>query len=196
MSKHLIIPGLTVTDDMFEVARAAQAEHFPTVPALTIEQFLDATNWFLVPDPEGRGYKAEYQIIQTEDLTGKFNRWMAPDLRKGETPAPHSHPWEKFDAYVLHGGGYTDLHYAKVGDGVISTPKIHRRGAVNTILKDGFHEVVEVDPQTLTMMVCGKGVRGDWGYLDPVTGAYTHNKDQVDPHFKVNAKKLNPQLKR
>lgn len=194
MNSTVIVPGLVVNGDMFDRATAALGLKAPELPPLTWEQFIDDANWFLVPDPDGFGYKGEYVVLRTAERTIKLNRWMGPDLRSGQQPMPHNHPWELFVADILL-GGYTEERYEVVDGEVRNSTSSHREGGVNSIPKGVYHEVVSIDPGTLTMMDCGLGTKGDWGYIDPRTGLYTHNSDAPDPTFMDRAKALNPRLR-
>jgi hypothetical protein len=196
MQQIVVVPGLMVSDEMFECAQLAVATCAPDLPELTWEQFTSDENWFLVPGPDGFGYKGEYVVTMTQERTIKLNRWMAPDLRKGQTPQPHNHPWQQFDGHILL-GGYTEDRYERADDGVHKTTVTHRQGSINTLLQPTFHEVTEIESGTLTMMLCAEGVRGAWGYIDPNTGEFRHNKHPrvIDPTFKDHAKALNPRLR-
>jgi hypothetical protein len=190
----VIVPGLVVDDDMFDRAASALALKAPELPLLTWGQFTDDGNWFLVPDPDGFGYKGEYVALRTADHTVKINRWMGPDLRSGQQPMPHNHPWVEFTANIL-AGGYTEDRYEVVGGEVRRNIASHRESDTNVIARDTYHEVVDIDKRTLTIMDCGLGVKGDWGYIDPRTGLYIPNTDVADPTFMDRAKALNPRLR-
>jgi hypothetical protein len=159
---------------------------------ITWGDFIDQDNWFFVPDPDGVGYKAEYLVLRSEDRTVKINLWMKPDLRAGDAPMPHNHPWP-FTAYVLM-GGYTESRYEVVDGKVTTTTEEHRAGDKNHVPLDLFHEVTEIhDPgRTLTLMVCGRGNKGQWGYIDPNTGEFRPN--QPDPTFLERAREINPRM--
>jgi hypothetical protein len=192
MQSVQIIPGLHVDEEMFERATEALAAHTPD-QKITWESFIDQNNWLLVPDPDGFGYKAEYKVLQSANRTIKINLWMSPDLRAGDAPMPHNHPWP-FTAYVLM-GGYKESRYKVVDGNVITTTEVHRAGDENDVPIDLFHEVTEIhEPgRTLTLMVCGEGIQGEWGYIDPETGEFRPN--QPDPSFKMHLRERNPRLR-
>jgi hypothetical protein len=53
--------------------------------------------------------------------------------------------------------------------------------------------VNDLEPgRTLTLMVCGRGNKGQWGYIDPDTGEYRDN--EPDPTFLERAKRINPRM--
>ncbi|MEU7004335.1 hypothetical protein [Nonomuraea sp. NPDC046570] len=107
----LIVPGLTVTAAMYEVAAAGIELHSPDVGPLTWETWTDPARWTLVPDEQTmRAFKAEFTLRDYADGTlRRINLWHEPDLRGGASPKPHSHPWP-FIAHVL-AGGYSEQRY-------------------------------------------------------------------------------------
>ncbi|MFG2684336.1 hypothetical protein [Streptomyces sp. NPDC048392] len=192
MERVEIVPGLIVDEEMYERAVQGLAEHAPD-QKLTWEAFTNEASWLLVPDPDGAGYKAELVMSREAERTIKINLWMSPDLRAGETPAPHNHPWQ-FDAFVLM-GGYTEQRYKLVDGQVHTETQTHEAGGRNHLPLDEYHEVTKIhEPaRTLTLMVCGEGRKGDWGYLDPATGKVEAN--QPDPTFKARLVALNPRMR-
>lgn len=192
MSSVQVIPGLTVDQTMFHAAAAGLAAHAPG-ERLTWEMFTGANSWTLIPDPDGFGYKAECVLRREPTRTVKINLWMGPDLRDGQAPRPHNHPWE-FTAHVLL-GGYTEQRYELAGKAVKSTAETHLVGGQNHVPLSTFHEVTEIaEPgRTLTLMLCGEGTHGDWGYLDPETGKVTVNV--ADPGFQARLAQLNPRMR-
>jgi hypothetical protein len=188
----LIIPGLAIEEEHFELAAAALSEHAPH-RALTWEAFTRPTNWWLVPDPGGKPYKAEFELIKTKQRTIKINIWFAPDLRRDGTPQPHNHPRD-FNAFTI-AGGYEESRFARRGSTVDSITRTHSAGDVNAITRAEFHEVVAIhDPgRTMSLMVCGEWVRGSWGHLEPDTGRVQLNDPAVDPGFNDRLYAINPQ---
>lgn len=193
MERIEIIPGLIVDEEMHQHAVRGLAEHTPA-EKLTWETFADENSWLLVPDPDGAGYKAELVLRRDKDHTVKINLWMSPDLRAGAEPQPHNHPWE-FSAYVLM-GGYTEQRYRVVDGAVRTETQEHERGGHNHVPLDVYHEVTKIhDPgKTLTLMVCGQGRKGEWGYLNLTSGKF--EKNQPDPTFKERMVALNPRMAR
>uniref|UniRef100_UPI003F4977B7 hypothetical protein n=1 Tax=Amycolatopsis sp. CA-096443 TaxID=3239919 RepID=UPI003F4977B7 len=87
-----------------------------------------------------------------------------------------------------------------IGDLVDGQPPVraqlgieHRAGGRNDVPRSVYHEVTEIhEPgRTLSLMVCGRGERGAWGYLD-TTGL--HTPTAPDPDFKAKLRQLNPHL--
>lgn len=193
MATHHLIPGLTLRTDMYDAAVAALAQHAPAY-TLDRDRFFAASSWTLVPDPDGVGYKAELTLrLDGQPDMVRFNRWMRPDLRGGQQPRPHSHPWW-FRSYVLD-GGYSEVR-REVVDGQIQTAAgSYRSGQANEMPLHVFHEVVEIDDPAaaLSMMVIGPG-RQPWGYLDLDTGEF--ERATLDPGFMARQNAINPQHRR
>ncbi|MFF4607905.1 hypothetical protein ACFY12_34855 [Streptomyces sp. NPDC001339] len=187
-----IIPGLIVDEEMYDKAVHGLIEHTPE-EKLTWESFTDEHSWLLIPGLDGAGYKAELVLRREKDRTIKINLWMAPDLRAGQTPAPHNHPWE-FHAHILM-GGYTEQRYQLVDGKVRTETQIHEAGGQNHLPLDIYHEVTKIHApaRTLTLMVCSGGRKGDWGYLNTETAVFAAN--QPDPTFKAHLQALNPRLR-
>ncbi|MER5301358.1 hypothetical protein ABT039_18050 [Streptomyces lasiicapitis] len=192
MASIEIGPGLLLDDVLFGAAEAGTATHTPHLAPLTWETFTAPSGWTLVPDDCGNGYKAELVLLSIRTATVKINLWFAPDLRGDQQPAPHSHPWD-FNAHVLL-GGYSEDRYIPDGAGAVRADHgvEHCRGGINTVPREIYHEVTDIhEPgRTLTLMVCGPGERGRWGYLDTTTGQ--HRAPGPDPGFSARLKAINP----
>ncbi|MEU8954925.1 hypothetical protein AB0C93_11535 [Streptomyces sp. NPDC048518] len=192
MATIQIGPGLVLDDVLYGAAEAGTATHVPHLAPLTWETFTAPPRWTLVPDGCGNGYKAELTLLGTRKATVKINLWIAPDLRGDQQPAPHSHPWD-FDAHVLL-GGYSEDRYIPDGDGGVRAEHGvgHSSGGSNTVPRDVYHEVTEIHQpgRTLTLMVCGPGERGRWGYLDLATGQ--HRAAAPDLDFSARLQAINP----
>jgi hypothetical protein len=50
-----------------------------------------------------------------------------------------------------------------------------------------------VSGRTLTLMDCGQGKPGEWGYLDPDTGRF--NRNAPDPQFMALLRDRNPHMR-
>lgn len=187
-----IVPGLVVDEEMFDAAVRGLAARTP-YERLTWGTFTDERHWTLIPDPQGSGYKAEYLVRRESERTVKINLWLGPDLRDGSAPRPHNHPWP-FTAFILL-GGYTEDRYEPVRGRVHRTTRVHEAGERNHLPLTAFHEVTHLSApgRTLTLLVCGAGRTGAWGYLDPETGRFQENRP--DPGFRAHLKALNPRLR-
>lgn len=167
-----LTPHLTLTHELYRAALLGMARHVPDLPALSWEDYCSA-DWLLVGDVgTGQPYKAERVLTRERQRTAKLNIWLAPDLRDGQAPKPHNHPWV-FDAHVLT-GFYGEDRWT-VRDGIVSPREqvFQQAGQTNHIERDIFHEVsaIGVPGATETLMVTGPG-EGPWGYVDLATGAF------------------------
>jgi hypothetical protein len=191
-----VADGLRLDPEMYETTVAALQRVAPEVATkLSWERFTRRESWTLVPDanrPQVPFYKAELVLLERAPWTRalKVNVWVAPDLRRDGAPMPHNHPWP-FNAHVLL-GGYKEDRYA-LNDGHVDNRE-HKEGDINEIPLTTFHEVTEilVPGRTLTLMDCGKGTPGTWGYLDPDTGQFT--RDKPDPAFMTLLRDRNPHM--
>jgi hypothetical protein len=187
-----VVPGLVVDRRLYEVAVQGLKKHAPD-ETLTWEAFTSQESWTLVPDPDGHAYKGELVLRREESGTRKINLWLAPDLREGDTPKPHNHPWE-FTSHILS-GGYTEQRYTLRDGTTITESRTHTAGSSNHVPPDVYHEVTEItEPgRTLTLMLCGAGRQGSWSYLDPETGRTYAN--EPDPGFRDRLIALNPRMR-
>jgi hypothetical protein len=188
-----VIPGLTLDDALFAAAADALATRLPDLAPLTFADFTDPARWANIPDDEGLLSKSETVLTRSRHLTVKLNVWFRADLRGGAAPMPHNHPWETFTSYVL-GGGYDEhrWHLDPVGNIVETLGVEHHGPTANQVGDDVYHEVAAVyEPgRTMSLMVCGTGRRGNWGYLDLATGA--HRAMQPVAGFDAMFAALNP----
>ncbi|WP_190824822.1 hypothetical protein [Saccharopolyspora pogona] len=194
MRSTVVIPGLTLDEEMFAAAAEGLAAYAPELAPLSWEQFTASAGWAMIPDECSRLVKAEMVLSNSIEATRKLNVWFLPDLRGGAQPMPHSHPW-RFTSRILV-GGYTEDRYDIAGDQVRTEFNVtHEFGTANTVPKELYHEVTEIHGEpgrTLTLMVCERGTRGDWGYLDIGTGA--HRQIAPDPEFSSRFAAMNPHL--
>ncbi|GAA4215383.1 hypothetical protein [Actinocatenispora rupis] len=193
--RHQILPGLSLDHTMYEAAAAGLTAHAPG-HALTWAQFLDPTDWRLIPDPgpQPRAYKAERRLaIRPDGQMITLHAWLLPD-RRSNTATPHSHPWQ-FQSHILL-GGYTEQRYQRINDHITVEDATHRYRDTNTVDLATFHEVVDLEPgPTITLMITGPAIeRGRWGYLDPETGEFTPNRPA--PDFTKRLAALNPHMPR
>lgn len=193
MQKRItIVPGLVVTEAMFEAAADGVARHARDVRPLTWERFTTSAPWTLVPDELGHAYKAEFILRRTRERTYKINLWMRPDRRGSAKPKPHDHRWP-FTSRVLR-GGYTEDRYTIAGRSVRDNLGVsHRAGGANDMPLNVCHEVTGIHRpgDTLTLMVCGRLTRDTWGYLvDTDTARIV--PAAPDPRFTARLRALNP----
>ncbi len=69
----------------------------------------------------------------------------------------------------------------------------HVQGATSTVDRRLYHEVTALlapPGRTMTLMACGPGERGAWGYLGLGTGR--HVSPEADAAFPARLKALNP----
>uniref|UniRef100_UPI003F49B1C0 hypothetical protein n=1 Tax=Amycolatopsis sp. CA-293810 TaxID=3239926 RepID=UPI003F49B1C0 len=204
-----VIPGIALDGELFGAAAEGLASRVPHLPALTWEEFTDPARWWLVPGPDDDdagvplGYKAEFVVITTTDLTVKINVWHRPDLRRGETSRPHTHPWEVMEAYPVL-GEYEDEHWHRTVSGLLvqKGSVVNGVGSVNRIFARDYHEVTSIaDPgRTVSVMVCGRWIhdeenKGIWGHLDLSTGCHVPvQRDPVEQErFRARMYRINPQ---
>ncbi|GHE14689.1 hypothetical protein [Streptomyces alanosinicus] len=192
MDRVEVVPGLAVDLDLYEAAVNGLKEHAPE-ETLAWETFTSPESWTLVPDPDEQGYKGELVLRREDSHTRKINLWFAPDLRDGQSPKPHNHPWE-FTSHVLS-GAYTEQRYTLVDGKVATETHTHTAGGSNHLPLDVYHEVTAISEpgRTLTLMLCGAGRQGAWGYLDPETGRTYDNTP--DTSFRDRLVALNPRMK-
>ncbi|MGF6881747.1 hypothetical protein ABH933_001258 [Nocardia sp. GP40] len=188
-----IVPGLVVDETMYEATAAGVAAYVPELGPLSWTQFVNPARWWLNPDQDGNCYKAELSLSANVWV----NKWELPDIRGGQKPRPHSHPW-RFESRLLT-GGYTENRYERTETATSGTPPVrellgieHRTGELNTVEGWEYHEIPEVhEPgRTLSLMICGPGVEGAWGYLDVSTGK--HTPGAPDPDYEARLRALNP----
>lgn len=191
--KMMVVPGLfEVTDETFETAAAGVAEHAPMLPPLTWERFA-SREWLMIPDDRGLLSKAQLTLVRTAALTVIVNTWYRADRRGGDRPLPHNHPWTSFTSAILAGGYREDRYWLDDFGHVHADLGVeHRSGGSNVVDHELRHEVVDVEPGTMTLMVCDRGRRGDWGHLDVDTGVEIVGQpvDGFDAMFAA----LNPHL--
>jgi hypothetical protein len=191
-----VMPGRYVTGDIYERVRAVLDSDTPALfpGGLSWEQFVHpAGGAYAIPHTSGRISKVELVLLDSPQTTIKINNWHAADLRAGDRPAPHNHRWRTMKSRIL-AGGYRDHVYWSTSSGVRDEVRTHDAGSDNVLEHHLFHEVVEVEAgETWTVFVGDASQPGDWGYLDPDTGFYTHNAATApDPNFAAAFRALNP----
>lgn len=192
-TSHEIMPGRFVT----ERVHALVQEALFTLAANTIptwSEFTHPASVYAIPDPTGAPSKVEIILTDTPTQTIKVNHWYLADRRRGHQPTPHNHRWRTMRSRILT-GGYRDHVYWSDPDTVTDQIRTHSAGDTNRLDHHEFHEVTDVEPGTWTCFVGTRSQPGDWGYLDPNTGRYTHNQAMTpDPGFPAAFRALNPHL--
>lgn len=190
-----IIPGLRVDENVYGAVRwEGLTRQAPHLSGLSWEQFTDPSRWWLIPGRDGSLSRAEMTLRESADETVKANVWFMPERRPHGSrykPRPHSHPWD-FRSHILLGAYYED-RYTLTDGRVRSTHGAGvQKGDTNMVPRTEYHEVVGVwDPgRTVSLMLCGAGERGAWGYLDLDKGV--HVPARRDPRFLAKLKVLNP----
>lgn len=122
--------------------------------------------------------------------------WHLPDFREH----PHNHPWN-FNSFIIN-GGYTERKYTKASNAVMlkyndfSEVALdylwedieHKENGINVVQASSFHEIVSIQPGTVTLMICGPLIKnGEWGYL--INDEYKDN--EPDKKFIKNLKENN-----
>lgn len=183
-----IAPDLTLTSAQYEIAAAGITEHAPHLGPLSWRTFT-SPEWTLIPDEiTGAPYKAELTLAKTAGMTAKLNLWLLPDRRGGEASKPHNHPWD-FVSQSLDGLLVEDrVVRGDDGELVYQHGVEHPVGDLNRVGREVYHEVVDVRPGSLTLMLCGPGM-GPWGYLD-ADGNFT--PAELPAGFNKRLRALNP----
>lgn len=184
-----IAPGLILNETMYDIACDGITQHAPDVGPLRWRTWI-GQDWTLIPDEQtGEAYKAELTLLKTATRTVRLNVWFAPDLRGGNAPKPHNHPWD-FHSTILHGSYAEDRYDLRDGQVHHKADVEHRANEVNQIGRATFHEVTAVEPgRTMTLMLCGPGM-DTWSYLNPDTAELT--KATPPPRFTELLQALNP----
>jgi hypothetical protein len=121
-----------------------------------------------IPDGKGGAYKTEWTLFDHPQIgTVKLNFWHAPDPRR----IPHNHPWryeyQSFESRIIS-GGFKETCYRESPTGLYYSFEkyVYPDGLYNVNSTDDgiYHTVDEVEPGTITLMVCGPR-KPEWGYL-------------------------------
>jgi hypothetical protein len=157
---------------------------FLTRPTV-IPQFLD-NKW------TGKVFKIEQVLARSLDGGAKQHVWLAPD------PRPHNHPWAWIDCKILR-GSYTAMEYIPNGDGTFTEVTVTLRAGdpEHRLVHGAYHQIVEVEPGTITVMSFGPIV-GDgrqWGNLvKNAEGVWVHDSNiNIDGYLDV-MRHFNPHL--
>ena len=141
-----------------------------------------------IPNANGECFKTEWVPFR-EPIEGtmKINWWHGPDDQRD----PHSHPWDTFTSHIIT-GSYTERRYWLDEKGELQTKEFtYRQGDKNVFPRDQYHLVTKVEPETMTLMLCGTATdKNVWGYIDVHTAA--QRNAEPDPTFKARFMALNP----
>ncbi len=132
-------------------------------------------------------FKSELSLVRDPRVgTKKILWWYAADPRK----LPHNHPWD-FRSAILS-GGYTEERFT-LNDGIWVREIVeYGPGSVNVVAADVFHNVIDVQPDTVTFLDCGPARKDNqWGYLDVEKEIYFDWKEQSPDNFVEIFKALN-----
>ena len=191
-----VVPGFFLDDPMLELLAVALAQHAPDLGPPT-RDFILEPDWDNVPNVTGEISKSERIFLAGPDRTVIANVWHRPDIRGRDEPIPHNHPWEEFHSYILRGGyreqrwhrttidPETDCAALSFEDNII-----HASPTVNQVLHLCYHQIPEVEPGTITLMVCGPRTPDGWSHLDISSGKT--RRDQPVDGFDDMLAALNP----
>jgi len=134
-------------------------------------------------------YKSELTLVRDPDIgTKKLLWWHDKDPRD----EPHNHPWDFRSAIIS--GGYTEERFWIDEDGKVQRDEVtYEAGQINVVPANVYHNVISVEPGTVTYLDCGPARTGnEWGYLDIRNGEYITFKDLTPDNFLEMFQGLNP----
>lgn len=144
-----------------------------------------------IPDGSGGSYKTELALVRTPERTEKIIWWHSGDPRL----TPHNHPW-RFESTILS-GGYTEDRWWIDTNGELQHDTITYRSDdlnKNIVELNVFHVVRDVQPKTVTRLLCGPATPGNvWGYLDLSSKEYV--EAEKDPNFLDMLREINPHMR-
>lgn len=113
-------------------------------------------------DKPRHSFKSELTLLRDPNVgTKKLMWWYGADPRSD----PHDHPFD-FRSAILSGGYTEERWYIKDGIWVREVVE-YTAGNVNLVPANVYHNVIEVAPDTVTFLDCGRSRVGNkWGYLD------------------------------
>jgi hypothetical protein len=133
-------------------------------------------------------YKSDLVLLRNPDeRTVRILWWHDRDPRQ----EPHNHPWD-FRSAVLY-GGYTEERF-HLENGVLRREEItYEAGQINVMPANVYHNVIRVEPGTVTCLDCGPARPGNaWGYLDLETLRYVPMRELTPEGFREDFAALNP----
>ncbi len=85
MSPVVVAPGLVLDETLYEVAAEGVLHHTPDRAPLTWETFTSPRRWWIIPDTDCLGYRAELTLHADRARTIRLNRWYRPTHRHNRT---------------------------------------------------------------------------------------------------------------
>jgi len=136
-------------------------------------------------------YKTELVLVRSPERTEKIIWWHENDPRI----EPHNHPWA-FKSNILS-GGYTEDRWWIDGNGELQKETLTYNANdlnVNDMPANVFHVVRDVQPKTVTRLLCGQASKDNiWGYLNIETKEYWDA--EKDPTFIDMLREINPHMR-
>lgn len=111
---------------------------------------------------------AGVDALDTHDPDAPFSVFVHQIHAADGDRHPHNHPW-RWAASLILSGGYTEARNGQ-GDGRDLKCKCHAHsraytvGDLSILRPDDYHRIVEVEPDTVTLFLCGRETH-DWGFL-------------------------------
>lgn len=144
-----------------------------------------------IPDLNGGSYKTELVIVRSPEYTEKYIWWHADDPREDF----HNHPWTPdFTSEILSGGYEQEAIWWNGFLGKVQREiSVFRAGDFNTVPRDVYHRVYNVQPNTVTHLKCGRTVdSAQWDYMNKSNG---QTFPIPDTDFRNRLLNLNPHLR-
>lgn len=145
----------------------------------------------------GRPYKAEQVLLRSPAGGARLHVWFEAD------PRPHNHPWEWIACKVLH-GFYQAVEYVPDPTALSPQPRYSEHAVdikvgdpEHWLSHDMFHQVVSVEPGTVSVMSFGP-IIGDgkqWGNLVKEGASYRYEPNSLQPGFLDALRHLNPHMR-
>jgi hypothetical protein len=138
-------------------------------------------------------HRQERRCSSAVSTGARQHLWLIAD------PRPHNHPWEWIDCKVLR-GSYKAIEYIQddKGDFIERAIVLHAGDPEHRLLHGEHHQVIEVEPGTISVMSFGYVV-GDgkqWGHLRVEDGVYIYELAQPMGGFVDALWHCNPHLRK
>jgi hypothetical protein len=142
-----------------------------------------------IPNGNGGAYKTELALFRSQERTEKIIWWHTDDPRQ----EPHNHPW-RFESTILSGGYSENRWWFDENGALQQSSRTYRKGDVNTVEANVFHVVFDVEPKTVTHLICGNASENNiWGYLS--LEDFTYFDAERNPDFVDLIRAINPHLR-